>query len=171
MRRHPKNETVFWKHPILPPDGRSRERDINLTGWAFPEKKAKGTAGKLFQQRVLGIIRAIPRGSVLTYGQVAALADTPRAARQVGRILYFHGASVPWQRVVNHYGGLSTYKVGSGERQRALLEKEGLSFRADGTIDLKRYQWRPSLKTIKKLGLPEEIAFQINLKLDYASYR
>jgi methylated-DNA-protein-cysteine methyltransferase-like protein len=111
---------------------------------------------------VLEIIRAIPRGSVLTYGQVAALADTPRAARQVGRILYFHGDSVPWQRVINHYGGLSTYKVGSGERQRVLLEEEGIAFRADGTIDLKRYQWRPGLKIIKKLGLPEEIAFQIN---------
>jgi methylated-DNA-protein-cysteine methyltransferase-like protein len=137
-------------------------KDIGFTGEALPGKKAKGTAGTFFQQRVLEIIRAIPRGSVLTYGQVAALADTPRAARQVGRILYFYGESVPWQRVVNHYGGLSTYKVGSGERQRALLEEECVSFRADGTIDLKRYQWRPSLKIIKKLGLPEEIAFQIN---------
>jgi methylated-DNA-protein-cysteine methyltransferase-like protein len=102
---------------------------------------------------------------------VEALADTPRAARQVGRILYFYGESVPWQRVINHYGGLSTYKVGSGERQRVLLEEEGLSFSVDGTIDLKRYQWRLSLKIVKKLGLPEEIALQINLKLDYASSR
>ena len=107
-------------------------------------------------------MRDIPPGSVLTYGQVAARADTPRAARQVGRILYFYGQSVPWQKVINYYGALSTYKVGSGEQQRVLLEEEGLSFRADGTIDLKRYQWRTSLKTIKKFGLPEEIAFQIN---------
>ena len=145
--------------------------DIRLTGQAVPGKKSKEKGGKFFQQRVLEIIRAIPRGSVLTYGQVAALADTPRAARQVGRILYFYGAGVPWQRVVNLSGGLSTYKIGSGERQRALLEDEGIAFRADGTIDLKRYQWRPSPKIIKKLGLPEEIAFQINLKLDQASYR
>jgi alkylated DNA nucleotide flippase Atl1 len=55
-------------------------------------------------------------------------------------------------RVVNHYGGLSTYKVGTGELQRVLLEDEGISFRADGTIDLKRYQWRPGLKIMKKLG-------------------
>ena len=131
---------------------------------AFPGKKSKPTSGKLFQKRVLEIVRAIPPGSVLTYGQVAALADTPRAARQVGRILYFYGQSVPWQRVINHYGGLSTYKVGSGELQRVLLEDEGISFRADGTIDLKRYQWRPGLEIMKKLGLPEEIAFQINLR-------
>ena len=137
-------------------------KDISLAGQASPGKKTKETPGKFFQQRVLEIIRAIPSGFVLTYGQVAALADTPRAARQVGRILYFYGESVPWQRVVNHYGGLSTYKVGSGERQRALLEGEGLSFRADGTIDLKRYQWQPGLKIMKKLKLPEEIAFQMN---------
>lgn len=121
-----------------------------------------------FQQRVLEIIRAIPRGHVLTYGQVAALADTPRAARQVGRILYASGRTVPWQRVINHYGGLSTYKVGSGEQQRALLENEGVSFREDGTLDLKRYQWRPSLRMIKKMKLPEEVAFQINSRLPFS---
>jgi methylated-DNA-protein-cysteine methyltransferase related protein len=122
----------------------------------------------IFQQRVLEIVRAIPRGHVLTYGQVAALADTPRAARQVGRILYASGGTVPWQRVINHYGGLSTYKVGSGELQRALLENEGVSFKNDGTLDLNRYQWRPNLRTIKKLNLPEEIAFQINARLPFS---
>ena len=55
-----------------------------MTGQAFPGKKSKGASGNFFQQRVLEIVRAIPPGSVLTYGQVAALADTPRAARQVG---------------------------------------------------------------------------------------
>jgi O6-methylguanine-DNA--protein-cysteine methyltransferase len=66
-------------------------RDIRLTGQALPGKKSKGASGKLFQQRVLEIVRAIPPGSVLAYGQVAALADTPRAARQVRRILHFNG--------------------------------------------------------------------------------
>jgi alkylated DNA nucleotide flippase Atl1 len=66
-----------------------------MTGRAFPGKKSKVTAGKFFQQRVLEIIRAIAPGSVLTYGQVAALAETPRAARQVGRILYFYGEVCP----------------------------------------------------------------------------
>ena len=126
-------------------------RDISLTGQAFPGEKTKGASDKFFQQRVLEIVRAIPPGSVLTYGQVAAPADTPRAARQVGRILYFYGQSVPWQRVINYHGGLSTYKVGSGKLQRVLLEEEGISFRADGTIDLNRYQWRPGLEIIQKL--------------------
>jgi methylated-DNA-protein-cysteine methyltransferase related protein len=99
---------------------------------------------------------------------VAALADTPRAARQVGRILYQFGKSVPWQRVINFYGGLSTYKVGSGELQRVLLEAEGLIFRPDGTVDLQRYQWRPSPHIMKKLRLPEEMVFRINARLPFS---
>jgi hypothetical protein len=78
---------------------------------------------------------------------------------------------VPWQRVINHYGGLSTYKVGSGELQRALLEQEGISFRSDGTIYLSQYQWRPGVRMIKKLKLPEEIAFQINARLPFSKGR
>lgn len=134
-----------------------------------PNKTRRNEPKNIFQQRVLEIIRAIPRGRVLTYGQVAALADTPRAARQVGRILYASGRNVPWQRVINYYGGLSTYKVGSGELQRALLENEGIVFRLDGTLDLKKYQWQPSLQTVKKLHLPEEAAFQINARLPFSN--
>ncbi len=120
-----------------------------------------------FQKRVLEIVRKIPRGRVLTYGQVALLAGTPRAARQVGRTLYNYGRSVPWQRVINRYGGLSTYKIGSGMEQRALLEQEGVQFSAEGTVDLKKYQWRPTEQTLEKLELPPEIATDINAKLPF----
>jgi methylated-DNA-protein-cysteine methyltransferase related protein len=135
------------------------------------KKTANHRTINVFKDRVLEIVRAIPAGHVLTYGQVAALADTPRAARQVGRILYHYGRSVPWQRVINYYGGLSTYKVGSGELQRVLLEEEGLSFRPDGTVSLRQYQWRPGARMIKKLRLPEEIAFQINARLPFSRGR
>lgn len=121
-----------------------------------------------FQTCVLEIVRAIPRGRVLTYGQVAVMVGTPRGARQVGRILYFYGRRAPWQRVINRYGGLSTYKVGSGAEQRALLKKEGVKFRADSTIDLKKYQWRPNARTMEKLKLSDEIAFQFNTKLPFS---
>ena len=122
-----------------------------------------------FQQRVLEIVRMIPSGRVLTYGQVALLAGTPRAARQVGRVLYQLGreSGVPWQRVINRYGGLSTYKIGSGALQRELLEKEGVRFLPDGTLDLMEYQWRPSQRTIEKLQLPPEVLFDINSKLPF----
>ncbi len=125
-------------------------------------------ASNPFQERVLEIVRAIPRGQVLTYGQVALLAGAPRGARQVGRILYARGRTVPWQRVINRYGGLSTYKVGSGAEQRALLEQEGVVFTQDGVVDLIKYQWRPGAHTVDKLRLPEDVVFEINRKLPFS---
>ncbi|MGB8648826.1 MAG: MGMT family protein [Anaerolineae bacterium] len=132
----------------------------------MPKKKEL----KPLQQKVLDVVRLIPRGRVLTYGQVALLAGVPRGARQVGRILYQSGGTpgVPWQRVLNRYGGLSTYKVGHGELQRELLEAEGVRFQSDGTLDLGKYQWRPRPATIKKLELPPEAAFEINAGLPFS---
>lgn len=107
-----------------------------------------------FRDRVLDIVRAVPHGKVVTYGQVALMAGAPRAARQVGAVL--HGIrhdehDVPWQRVINAAGGISTFKVGSGELQIALLKAEGVELTSgDGTqgprVDLLRYQWRPDLE-------------------------
>ena len=121
-----------------------------------------------FQDRVLEIVRAIPRGKVLSYGQVAMLAGAPRGARQVGRILYARGRTVPWQRVINRFGGLSTYKVGTGAEQRALLLKEGVTFTKDGVVDLKKHQWRPGAHTVEKMHLPEDVVFEINRKLPFS---
>ena len=123
-----------------------------------------------FQERVVKIVRAIPHGRVLTYGEVSLLAGVPRGARQVGRILYRLGpaARVPWQRVINRYGGLSTYKIGTGHLQRQLLVSEGVRFRRDGTVDLDKYRWRPSEKMVRKLELPGEIAYQINARLPFS---
>ncbi len=120
-----------------------------------------------FIQTVLDIVSAIPRGRVLTYGQVALIAGVPRGARQVGRVLYSYGGTVPWQRVVNHYGGLSTYKVGTGELQRALLRAEGVRFRKDGTLDLEKYGWHPRTKTLERLALPGKVAAEVNAKLPF----
>jgi methylated-DNA-protein-cysteine methyltransferase-like protein len=143
----------------------------------MPSQKADNP----FQMRVLDIVRAIPRGKVLTYGQVALLAGAPRSARQVGRILYTWGrtigtaggrgraARIPWQRVINRFGGLSTYKIGSGHEQRVLLEAEGVEFLADGTVNLARHQWRPNPRLIAELELPEEVVYEINMKLPFSS--
>ncbi len=99
-----------------------------------------------FRERVLALVRLVPPGKVATYGQIALLAGHPGAARQVGAAL--HGLresedAVPWQRIINAKGGISTYKIGSGELQRALLEAEGVSFSAAGFCDLPRYRWKP----------------------------
>jgi methylated-DNA-protein-cysteine methyltransferase related protein len=96
-----------------------------------------------FRDRVLRIVRAVPRGRVITYGHVALLAGAPRAARQVGGVLYGNrDDDVPWQRVVNAQGGISTHKIGAGELQEALLRAEGVEIGSDG-IDLRRYGWLP----------------------------
>ena len=93
---------------------------------------------------MLVVVNAIPEGRVATYGQVAALAGSPLAARQVGAVLRGSGdlQGLPWQRVINASGGLSTYKIGAGELQRALLEAEGIEF-SDGRVDLSRFVWDP----------------------------
>jgi methylated-DNA-protein-cysteine methyltransferase-like protein len=77
----------------------------------------------------------------MTYGQLAALAGAPRAARAVGQAMRVCPDSVPWYRVVNGQGTISRRGDGSGAlSQRLLLEGEGVRF-ARGRIDLRRYRW------------------------------
>lgn len=95
-----------------------------------------------FRQRVFQIVDAIPRGRITTYGDVARLAGSPRAARQVGGILSRLPADsrLPWHRVVNRNGGISL--PGDGfTRQKTALEAEGVEFGHEGNIDLTRYRW------------------------------
>ncbi|MBX3144609.1 MAG: MGMT family protein [Trueperaceae bacterium] len=101
-----------------------------------------------FRQRVLDIVRKVPEGRVTTYGTVALYAGAPRAARQVGAVLRGlrkEDGEVPWQRVINASGGISTYKVGSGELQVALLRSEGVEVR-DNRVDLRRFRWNPEIE-------------------------
>jgi methylated-DNA-protein-cysteine methyltransferase-like protein len=95
-----------------------------------------------FRQRVFHIIAAIPLGQVTTYGAVARMAGSPRAARQVGGVLKKlpPGSTLPWHRVVNRHGEISL----QGEdfkRQRQALLAEGIIF-AQGKIDLLKYGWQ-----------------------------
>jgi len=91
------------------------------------------------------LIKRIPLGKVATYGQIAALAGQPRAARQVAWVL--HAASdregLPWQRVINSQGTISLPRMAGYELQRALLKKEGIKFDRHDRIDLAKFQWRP----------------------------
>lgn len=98
-----------------------------------------------FRESVLRVVCSVPHGCVVTYGQVALLAGRPGAARAVGAVLRGLRASdgdVPWQRVVNASGGLSTHKVGHGELQAALLRAEGVPLER-GRVPLRRCQWWP----------------------------
>lgn len=94
--------------------------------------------------RIYAAVARIPRGRVATYGQIAALADLPRRARQVGYALHAlpPGSPIPWQRVVNARGEVSLPGL-AGARQRDLLAAEGVELGPAGHVDLKTYQWRP----------------------------
>jgi len=97
-----------------------------------------------FQQRIYQILAAIPYGCVTTYGDVARLAGSPRAARQVGGVLRRlpEGSRLPWHRVINRMGEISLTGDDLG-RQRRALEKEGIAVSPAGKVDLQRYRWCP----------------------------
>ena len=90
--------------------------------------------------RVHRVVRQIPRRKVATYGQISRLIDGRLTAVGVGWALHACPDDVPWHRVVNARGGLSTEREAPGV-QRALLEGEGVRVRRDGTVDLAVYQW------------------------------
>ena len=110
---------------------------------------AKARARGKGWQPVYRVVRRIPVGRVATYGQVAALAGMPGAARQVGWALSALDVDddVPWHRVINAQGEISP----RGEReaadlQRALLESEGVELSHRGRVDLGRYAWEPGAR-------------------------
>jgi methylated-DNA-protein-cysteine methyltransferase-like protein len=94
--------------------------------------------------RIILLIRAIPKGKVASYGQIAALAGSPRGARQVVRVLHSLGEKekLPWHRVINSAGRISMPMDGHGGLQAALLRKERVEVSGTGAIDLKRFGWK-----------------------------
>lgn len=99
-----------------------------------------------FTLLVIELIRAIPEGKVATYGGIAAMAGNPRAARQVVRILHTCSKKerLPWHRIVNKEGRISLKPFQGYEKQRQLLEHEGIEFDLGNRIDLENYLWCPS---------------------------
>lgn len=100
-----------------------------------------------FTERLIELIRRIPAGRVATYGQIAAMAGNPKAARQVARAL--HACSqkedLPWHRVVNREGRIALKTYAGGAEQQRLLENEGVQFDPSGVIDLDVFLWRPDM--------------------------
>ena len=98
-----------------------------------------------YRERVYEIVRQIPRGRVMTYGQLAEILGEGYTARTVGFVM--HGAEtekVPWQRVINSQGGCSTAKMTVPVNlQQSILESEGVVFNERGKCDLKDYLWFP----------------------------
>jgi len=99
-----------------------------------------------FTEAVVEIIRNIPEGKVMTYGQIAGLAGSPRAARQVVRILHSMSRKhrLPWWRVINAKGQIAIQEDESYNEQWMSLEAEGVQVGLNGIIDLGKYQWDPA---------------------------
>ena len=97
-----------------------------------------------FRQRVEALVAQIPRGRVMTYGQLAALSGNARAARIVGGIAHFGDPALPWQRVVNKQGGLASGYPGGRAGHRQVLEAEGIRVSDDNQVDVERLIWWPA---------------------------
>jgi methylated-DNA-protein-cysteine methyltransferase related protein len=96
-----------------------------------------------FKLRVEALVAQIPRGRVMTYGQLAALAGQPRAARIVGGIAHFGDPALPWQRVVNRQGGLASGYPGGRSGHKQVLEGEGLRASDDYKVAVEDLIWWP----------------------------
>jgi len=93
---------------------------------------------------IYDVVRQIPRGTVATYGQIAALAGNRRWSRVVGYALHVNPdpENIPCYRVVNRNGEVSSaFAFGGGNRQIELLEADGIPC-PDGRVDLLQYQWK-----------------------------
>ena len=94
------------------------------------------------KKKVYEFLKTIPRGKVVTYGQIAQYLGNKNLSRVVGNILHNNPdpSNYPCHRVVNSKGQVaSNFAFGGGVMQRRLLEQEGIVFEPDGSIDLKKY--------------------------------
>src|SRR5687768_4284084 len=123
---------------------RGGSRAVRL-GTVRPSSAARApTRGRAVFDRLLAVVRRVPRGRVATYGQVARLAGLPRHARHVGWALHAlpSGSPLPWHRVLNARGAISLRgRDGAEVTQRMRLEREGVRFDARGRVPLDRFGW------------------------------
>lgn len=100
---------------------------------------------KTYRERVYEIVRQIPSGRVMTYGQIAILLGEGYTPRTVGYVMHAADTeNVPWQRVINSRGACSTGKMTIPVNlQQSMLEQEGIEFDATGRCDLMAHQWHP----------------------------
>lgn len=98
-----------------------------------------------YRERVFEIVRRIPSGRVMTYGQIAERLGEGYTPRTVGFVM--HSAdeeTTPWHRVINSQGACSTGRIIlPPDKQQRMLEAEGIEFDARGRCNLGRYRWVP----------------------------
>jgi len=112
------------------------------------EKQAPGKTADVnspgYRARVFDIVRRIPSGRVMTYGQLAEILGEGYTARTVGFVMHTAEDKDPWHRVINSQGACSTGRVLlPPDKQQRMLEAEGVHFDARGRCDLGQYRWTP----------------------------
>ncbi|PID32506.1 cysteine methyltransferase [Candidatus Saccharibacteria bacterium] len=96
-----------------------------------------------FRARVEAYVAQIPSGRVMTYGQLAGLCGSARAARVVGGAAHYGDPGLPWHRVVNAHGGLAAGYPGGRAAHAEHLRAEGVGVSADFYVDIQQLLWQP----------------------------
>lgn len=96
-----------------------------------------------FRDKVEALVAQVPPGKLTTYGDLAAMAGQPYAARIVGGIAHFGDPSLPWQRVVNRFGGLASGYPGGKEEHAEHLRREGVTSTNFIVDDFRERRWKP----------------------------
>ena len=95
-----------------------------------------------YHERVYEMVRRIPSGRVMTYGQIAEILGEGYTPRTIGFVMHAADEAVPWHRVINAQGACSTGRVLLPvDKQQRMLEAEGITFNERGRCDLARYRW------------------------------
>ena len=114
--------------------------------------KDKLKPDRQYRERVFKIVHQIPRGRVMTYGQLAYLLGEGYTPRTIGFVM--HGAdesNTPWHRVINSQGRCSTGRIVlPSDKQQRILEREGVKFDGSGRCDLEKYLWHPEQQKVAK---------------------
>lgn len=108
------------------------------------KSKSRREPDKNYRERVYRIVRSIPRGRVMTYGQLAEILGDGYTPRTVGFVMHGSDDKTPWHRVINAQGGCSTGRIAlPSDKQQRMLSSEGVEFNQRGRCDLQRYLWVP----------------------------
>ncbi len=96
-----------------------------------------------FKEQVYSLVAQIPKGRVMTYGQIAALCDRPRAARIVGGAAHHGPTELPWLRVVKKDGSLAEGYPGGTEGHKQALEADGVHIVGYKVQNMEKLLWWP----------------------------
>ena len=104
-----------------------------------------------YRERVYKIVRRIPSGRVMTYGQIAYMLGEGYTPRTVGFVMHGADDGTPWHRVINSQGKCSTGRIVlPADMQQRMLEREGVRFDEHARCDLKKFLWKPRARMSRK---------------------